>query len=58
MPSKELCDRASIHLSICNQHLERSAATQFKASEEHYDYAVSLMNMGDYVSAREHIEKL
>ena len=29
-PSKELTDRANVHLSICNQHLERSAATQFK----------------------------
>jgi len=37
--------------------LERST-TQFKTSEEHYDYAVSLMNVGDYVSAREHLEKL
>jgi tetratricopeptide (TPR) repeat protein len=57
-PSKELTDRATIHLSICNQHLERSANTQFKSVEEHYDYAVSLMNVGDYVTAREHIEKL
>jgi tetratricopeptide (TPR) repeat protein len=57
-PSKELTDRASVHLSICNQHLERSTATQFKSVEEHYDYAVSLMNVGDYVTAREHIEKL
>jgi tetratricopeptide (TPR) repeat protein len=56
--SKELADRAAIHLSICNQHLERSAATQFKTVEEHFDYAVSLMNVGDYVTAREHIEKL
>jgi len=56
--SKELSDRAAIHLSICNQHLERSAATQFKTIEEHFDYAVSLMNVGDYVTAREHIEKL
>jgi tetratricopeptide (TPR) repeat protein len=57
-PSKELSDRASLHLNICNQHLERTAATQFKSVEEHYDYAVSLMNVGDYVTAREHIEKL
>jgi len=57
-PSKEFIDRAAIHLSICNQHLERSATTQFKSIEEHYDYAVSLMNVGDYVTAREHIEKL
>src|ERR1700674_3658733 len=57
-PSKELTDRASVHLSICNQHLERSTSQQFKSVEEHYDYAVSLMNVGDYVTAREHIEKL
>jgi tetratricopeptide (TPR) repeat protein len=55
---KELADRASMHLNICNQHLERTTATQFKTSEEHFDYAVSLMNVGDYVSAREHLEKL
>jgi tetratricopeptide (TPR) repeat protein len=57
-PGKELSDRAAIHLSICNQHLERSSNTQFKSVEEHYDYAVSLMNVGDYVTAREHLEKL
>ncbi len=56
--SKELTDRAAIHLSICNQHLDRSATTHFKTVEEHFDYAVSLMNVGDYVTAREHIEKL
>ncbi|MFZ0322470.1 MAG: hypothetical protein WAL56_25310 [Candidatus Sulfotelmatobacter sp.] len=56
--SKELSDRAAIHLSICNQHLERSTTNQFKTVEEHFDYAVSLMNVGDYVTAREHIEKL
>jgi tetratricopeptide (TPR) repeat protein len=55
---RELTDRAAIHLSICNQHLERSTAQQFKSVEEHYDFAVSLMNVGDYVTAREHIEKL
>ena len=51
-PNKELTDRANVHLSACNQHMERTA-TQFKSPEEHYDYAVSLMNVGDYVSARE-----
>ncbi len=55
--SKELADRVTVHLNTCNQHLERSA-TQFRSPEEHYDYAVSLMNVGDYVTAREHLEKL
>ena len=44
---RELIDRANIHLSICNQHLGRSASTQFKTAEEHLDFAVSLMNVGD-----------
>jgi tetratricopeptide (TPR) repeat protein len=58
LASKELADRATVHLNICNQHLERSAATQFKTAEEHFDFAVSLMNVGDYVTAREHLDKL
>ena len=56
-PSKELADRARMHLNICNQQLARSSAT-FKTPEEHYDYAVSLMNNGDYDGARGHMEKL
>lgn len=56
-PSKELSDRANVHLQACDHQLERST-TQFKTPEEHYDYAVSLINLGDYVSAREHLEKL
>ena len=57
-PSKELIDRATVHLNICNQHLDRPSTSQFKTSEEHFDYAVSLMNVGDYVGAREHLDKL
>jgi len=56
-PSKELADRANVHLNVCNQQLDR-VPTQFKTAEEHYDYAISLMNLGDYVGAREHLEKL
>jgi len=57
-PSKELADRATVHLNTCNHHLERSEATQFNSVEEHFDFAVSLMNVADYVSAREHLDKL
>jgi tetratricopeptide (TPR) repeat protein len=55
--NRELADRANVHLHACNQQLERTA-TQFKTSEEHYDFAVSLINLGDYVGAREHLDKL
>src|SRR5260370_22905352 len=55
--NRELADRANVHLNACNQQLERTA-TQFKTPEEHYDYTVSLINLGDYVGAREHLDKL
>jgi tetratricopeptide (TPR) repeat protein len=54
---KELADRATIHLSICVQQLSRAQA-EFSSVEEHYDYAISLMNMGDFVTAREHLEEI
>lgn len=56
-PSRELADRAAVHLNACNRELARSA-TAFKTPEEHYDYAVSLMNQGNYDEARAHLEKI
>jgi tetratricopeptide (TPR) repeat protein len=56
-PVRELADRAAVHLNTCNQQLARSS-TSFKTPEEHYDYAVSLINAGEYDEARAHLEKL
>jgi len=56
-PNKSLVDRAQVHILTCEKHLEEPSL-QFKSSEEHYDYAVSLINTGDYVTAREHLDKL
>lgn len=56
-PNKALLDRASLHIHACDLHLEKPAL-QFKTPEEHFDYAISLINSGDYVTAREHMEKL
>ncbi|HWR15581.1 MAG TPA: tetratricopeptide repeat protein [Terriglobales bacterium] len=54
---KELADRASVHLNACNQQLAKTSVS-FKTPAEHYDYVVSLMNVGDFVTAREHLEQL
>ena len=54
---KELSDRARMHLSTCNQQLANSS-TSFKSMEEHFDYAVSLMNSGQYEQSRSHMEKI
>ena len=56
-PSKELADRARVHLNTCNQQLSRGT-TSFKTLGEHYDYAVSLINAGQYEEARDHMEKI
>lgn len=54
---RELADRARVHLSTCKQQLNDSAAS-FKTHEEHFDYAVSLLNSGHYEQARQHLEKI
>jgi tetratricopeptide (TPR) repeat protein len=56
-PNKSLVDRAQVHILTCEKHLDEPTL-QFKTTEEHYDYAVSLINTGDYVTAREHLDKL
>jgi tetratricopeptide (TPR) repeat protein len=53
----ELSDRAKVNINICNQQLDQIQNT-FATAEEHYDFAVSLMNLGDFVTAREHLENL
>ncbi len=54
----ELADRAKVHINICNQQSEAIHNNTFQTPEEHYDFAVSLMNLGDFVTAREHLENL
>src|SRR5215467_7076315 len=54
---KELADRARVHLNTCNQQLA-AGATSFKSQDEHFDYAVSLMNVGQYEQSRTHMEKI
>ncbi len=56
-PSKELAERVAVHLNAIQQALSRTSTT-FKSPEERYDYAVALMNQGDYDGAREQLEKM
>jgi len=44
---KELSDRAAIHLSICINIWSARPHPVSRTVEEHFDYAVSLMNVGD-----------
>jgi tetratricopeptide (TPR) repeat protein len=56
-PNRSLADRAHVHILTCDKHLDKPVL-HFKTSEEHFDFAISLMNTGDYVSAHEHFDKL
>lgn len=56
-PDKSLADRARVYLNVCKQQLARTS-TSFKSAEEHYDFAIALMNRGDYDEARNHLQRL
>jgi tetratricopeptide (TPR) repeat protein len=48
----EIKERCQMYIHTCQRQLERSKLT-FLTPEEHYDYAVSQLNTGDYEEARE-----
>lgn len=56
-PSRELAERARVHLAICEQRLQRSARVHLRSADDHYHYAVSQINLARYDEARAHLEK-
>lgn len=56
-PHKELADRARIHLRICMQRLSRSAQHPVKTAEDHYNQGITMMNLGRWDDAREHLDR-
>ena len=56
-PSKELADRARVHLRICEQRISRGPAPAPKTAEDHYTQGVALMNLGRWDEAREHLDR-
>ncbi len=56
-PSKELADRARMHLRIVEQRMKPSGEQTARTAEEHYQRGVTLMNLSHWDEAREHLEK-
>src|SRR6201997_5737499 len=56
-PSKELRDRAQVHVRICDQRISRLPAPAAKSAEDHYTQGVALMNLGRWDEAREHLDR-
>ena len=51
-PSKELQDRAQMHIRICDQRAARSPVPTVKTAEDHYTQGVALMNLGRWDEAQ------
>lgn len=56
-PSKELADRARMHLKIAEQRMKPSAEQNPKTADEHYQRGVAMMNVGRWDDARESLQK-
>jgi tetratricopeptide (TPR) repeat protein len=56
-PTKELADRAKMHVRICEQRISRSPVPAMKSPEDHYTQGVALMNLGRWDEAREHFDR-
>ena len=56
-PTKELHDRALMHLRICEQRISRAPVPSLKSPEDHYTQGVALMNLGRWDEAREHLDR-
>jgi len=56
-PSKELADRAAVHIRICEQRIARTPQSGPRSAEDHYHHAIAMMNLGHWDDAREHLVK-
>jgi tetratricopeptide (TPR) repeat protein len=53
----DLADRIRMYINACTAQLSR-AKTSFSSAEEQYDYAVSLLNDGNYEDARQQFQAI
>jgi tetratricopeptide (TPR) repeat protein len=56
-PSKELIDRARMHIKIAEQRMKPSAEHTPRTAEDHYQRGVAMMNVGRWDDARESLDK-
>lgn len=56
-PSKELADRARMHIKIAEQRMKPTQEQAPRTAEEHYQRGVAMMNLGRWDEARESLDK-
>lgn len=53
----DLAERVRVYMSACLQQMQKQKS-QFASNEERYDYAVSLLNDGNYDDARAELQQI
>lgn len=53
----DLADRIRMYIAACVAQIHRGT-TEFCSHEERYDYAISLLNQGNYEDARDHFRQI
>jgi tetratricopeptide (TPR) repeat protein len=56
-PSKELADRARMHVRIAEQRMKPTQEQNPRTAEEHYQRGVTMMNLGRWDEARESLDR-
>lgn len=56
-PSKELSDRARVHLKIVEQRMKPTPEQNPRSAEDHYQRGVAMMNIGRWDEARESLDR-
>lgn len=54
---QDLADRIRMYSAACVSQIEKGS-TKFETNEERYDYAISLLNQGQYEDAREQFQQI
>jgi len=54
---QDLADRIRMYISACVAQIHKGT-TDFQTHEERYDYAISLLNQGNYEDARQHLKQI
>lgn len=54
---QDLADRIRMYIAACVGQIDKGS-TRFSSHEEQYDYAISLLNQGNYEDAREHFNNI
>jgi tetratricopeptide (TPR) repeat protein len=54
-PQRDIAQRADVHARMCERRLEQSAVA-LQSAEDHYNYAITLINSRQIAAAQQHLE--